>query len=136
LHTKDPEQLKRKVAEWSEKNNPFRQFLNRLADKWFLLVITMLLKTPRHRCRFSEFKKAIPGISQRMLTSTLRNLEQDGLVTRHYYAEIPPRVEYELTPLGQSLRAPIRLLFRWLKENWPACREFRKKHGMADNADK
>jgi DNA-binding HxlR family transcriptional regulator len=127
MSVENDEQLKRKIAEWSQKENPFRQFLSRIADKWSLLVIMVLLKKPGYRCRFSELKRDIPGISQRMLTSTLRNLEEDGLLTRHCYPEIPPRVEYELTPLGQSLRVPIKALFGWLRENWPAAQKFRER---------
>jgi len=122
----DSENLKKKMAIWNEKDNPFRQFLSRIADKWSLLVITVLSKKPKHRCRFSELKRDIPGISQRMLTKTLRNLEQDGLVTRHFYPEIPPRVEYELTALGKSLKVIIKNLFNWLRENWPAAQKFRE----------
>jgi len=122
------EELKEKVARWSEKDNPFRQFLSRIADKWSLLVVIVLSRKPGHRCRFSELRRDIPGISQRMLTTTLRNLEQDGLVTRHFFAEIPPRVEYELTPLGESLKKAVKGLFDWLGENWPAAQKFREKH--------
>jgi len=129
----DPEQFKRKMAVWTEKDNPFRQFLNRIADKWSLLVIVVLSKKPDYRCRFMELKRDIPGISQRMLTSTLRSLEQDGLVSRHFYPEIPPRVEYELTSLGKSLKTPVKSLFDWLKTNWPAAQEFREK---LENKDK
>lgn len=124
-----------RIASWNDVDNPFRQFLSRIADKWSLLVVSALARKPGYRCRFSEIKRDIPGISQRMLTVTLRNLEQDGLVTRHYYPEIPPRVEYELTELGMSLRAPIKGLFDWLEKNWPAARRFREKRGGKDIAE-
>src|SRR5712692_11439491 len=78
-----------------------REVLDRVGDKWSLLVIVMLEQRPTPRARFSELKRSIPGISQRMLTATLRRLERDGLLTRHIYAEVPPRVEYALTPLGK-----------------------------------
>jgi DNA-binding HxlR family transcriptional regulator len=123
-----PEQIRTKIKTWNKQDNPFRQFLSRIADKWSLLIMMVLLKIPGQRCRFSELKKYIPGISQRMLTVTLRNLAQDGLITRHVYAEVPPRVEYELTGLGKSLRAPIKSLFNWLRINWPAAQRFRKMH--------
>jgi len=84
----------------------FRSFLDRVADKWSLLLISTLEQAPHQRARFSDLKRSIPGISQRMLTLTLRNLERDGLLTRHYFPEIPPRVEYELTTLGRGLRIP------------------------------
>jgi DNA-binding HxlR family transcriptional regulator len=76
--------------------------LDRVGDKWSLLVIAMLEQRPTARARFSELKRSIPGISQRMLTATLRSLERDGLLTRHVYAEVPPRVECALTPPGSS----------------------------------
>jgi DNA-binding HxlR family transcriptional regulator len=122
------ERLKNKIARMSDVDNPFRQFLSRIADKWSLLVIVVLLNKPNNRCRFSEIKKSIPGISQRMLTTTLRHLEGDGIVTRHVYPEIPPRVEYQLTALGKSLRTPIKALFDWLLVNWPSAQKFRKKY--------
>lgn len=132
MSNEGPEGLKKKIAIWTETDNPFRQFLSRIADKWSLLVILVLLSKPQSRCRFSELKREITGISQRMLTTTLRNLEADGLVTRHVYPEIPPRVEYELTELGKSIKAPLKSLFGWLKQNWPAAKKFRRKHGYND----
>ena len=95
----------------------FREVLDRVGDKWSLLVIAMLEQRPTARARFSELKRSIPGISQRMLTATLRSLERDGLLTRHVYAEVPPRVEYALTPLGETLIAPIGALRAWSEAN-------------------
>ena len=86
----------------------FREVLDRVGDKWSLLVIAMLEQRPTARARFSELKRSIPGISQRMLTATLRSLERDGLLSRHVYAEVPPRVEYALTPLGKQFMQPVR----------------------------
>jgi DNA-binding HxlR family transcriptional regulator len=100
--------------------------MDRVADKWSLLLITILEQSPKDRLRFSELKNTIPGISQRMLTITLRNLERDGVLSRHFYPEIPPRVEYELTPLGKSLMVPIRELVGWIKENWDDIQQARK----------
>src|SRR5271154_6933443 len=91
----------------------FKSLLDRVGDKWSLLLIAMLEQAPGQRSRFSELKRAIPGISQRMLTTTLRNLERDGMLSRHFFPEIPPRVEYELTPLGKGLMAPLRGFFNW-----------------------
>src|SRR4029077_5818139 len=79
----------------------FREMLGRVGDKWSLLVIAMLDERPTQRARFSELKRSMPGSAQRMLTATLRSLERDGVLTREIYAEVPPRVEYELTPLGK-----------------------------------
>ena len=84
--------------------------LNRVGDKWSMLVVMLLADGPK---RFMELKRAIDGISQRMLTLTLRNLERDGLVTRHVTPTIPPRVDYELTALGLSLREPVQALGAW-----------------------
>lgn len=84
--------------------------LARVGDKWSVLIIMMLIDAPR---RFNEIKRMVGGISQRMLTLTLRGLERDGLVTRTVYPTIPPRVEYALTPLGRSLSKPVAGLGEW-----------------------
>ena len=91
-------------------NCPTRQVLDRIADKWTALIIGLL---EERTLRFSELKHSIGGISQKMLTQTLRSLERDGLVTRTIYAEVPPRVEYALTPLGKTLCAPIKAIRQW-----------------------
>ena len=105
----------------------FREVLDRVGDKWSLLVIAMLEQRPTARARFSELKRSIPGISQRMLTATLRSLERDGLLTRHVYAEGPPRVEYALTPLGEQFMQPVRGLVTWLQTHWSTIRAAREK---------
>ncbi|PJJ73080.1 DNA-binding HxlR family transcriptional regulator [Diaminobutyricimonas aerilata] len=87
-----------------------RQILDRIADKWSLLVIALL---DTRSLRFSELKRAIDGVSQRMLTVTLRQLERDGLVSRTVHPVVPPRVEYALTPLGSSLHETIQSLVAW-----------------------
>ncbi|MEV0225842.1 helix-turn-helix domain-containing protein [Streptomyces sp. NPDC050704] len=87
-----------------------RQILDRVADKWSLLVIALL---DNRRLRFTELRREIDGVSQRMLTVTLRQLERDGLVKRTVHPVVPPRVEYELTPLGGTLHATIRSLVTW-----------------------
>lgn len=91
-----------------------RQILDRIADKWSLLVIALL---DRRTLRFSELRRAIDGISQRMLTVTLRQLERDGLVRRTVYPVVPPRVDYELTPLGVTLHDTIQALVTWTEEH-------------------
>ena len=103
----------------------FREMLDRVGDKWSLLVIAMLEQSPTQRARFSELKRRIPGISQRMLTATLRSLERDGLLTREVFAEVPPRVEYELTTLGKKFMQPVRALVTWLQANWSTIRSAR-----------
>ena len=84
--------------------------LNRVGDKWSMLIVMILSSGPK---RFSELKREIDGISQRMLTLSLRGLERDGLVTRTVTPSIPPRVDYELTDLGASLREPVKALGDW-----------------------
>ena len=105
----------------------FREMLSRIGDKWSLLVILILESMPERRARFSDLKRQIPGISQRMLTATVRNLERDGMLTRHVYAEVPPRVEYQLTALGRGLMDPVRGLVVWLQSNWPTIRGARTR---------
>ena len=89
---------------------PTRQIVSRLGEKWTLLVLYALDAEP---VRFRELQRRVEGISQRLLTQTLRNLERDGLVHRHAYAEVPLRVEYRLTPLGQSLDTAIAQIRHW-----------------------
>lgn len=88
--------------------------LSRVGEKWSVLIIMKLKDGP---LRFNELKRVVGGISQRMLTLTLRGLERDGLVTRSVYPTVPPRVEYELTPLGQSLSEPVAALGSWALEH-------------------
>ena len=90
--------------------------LARVGDKWSVFVIMMLIDGP---LRFNELKRMIGGISQRMLTLTLRGLERDGLVTRTVFPTIPPRVDYELTDLGRGLAEPVKALGNWAFEHLP-----------------
>ncbi|MET9682130.1 winged helix-turn-helix transcriptional regulator [Streptomyces coeruleorubidus] len=91
-----------------------RQILDRIADKWSLLVIALL---ENRRLRFTELRREIDGVSQRMLTVTLRSLERDGLVKRTVHPVVPPRVEYELTSLGRTLHATIQSLVTWTERH-------------------
>src|ERR1700677_4688706 len=100
-----------------------RELLCKVGDKWSIFILLTLEKLPGYRARFSELERAIPGISQRMLTLTLRNLERDGLVLRELFPEVPPRVEYEITDLGTSLLGPTQGLVDWAKANWEQVRE-------------
>jgi DNA-binding HxlR family transcriptional regulator len=93
---------------------PSRTSLARIANKWTAMVVIVLAGG---RMRFGDLRTAVDGISGKVLTETLRDLERDGLVARHVYAEMPPRVEYELTPLGHTLREPLRALGRWAEEH-------------------
>jgi len=90
------------------------QVLSRVGDKWSILIIMFLTDGPQ---RFSQIKRSVDGISQRMLTLCLRGLERDGLVKRTVYEVVPAHVEYELTPLGHSLTMPVAGLGRWAMEN-------------------
>lgn len=87
-----------------------RPILARIGDKWSVMIVMALRAGPR---RFNEIKRAVGTISQRMLTLTLRGMERDGLVTRRVFPTTPPRVEYELTALGHSLRTPVEALGQW-----------------------
>ncbi|MFD8500672.1 winged helix-turn-helix transcriptional regulator [Amycolatopsis sp. NPDC059657] len=93
---------------------PSRTSLARIANKWTAMVVSAL---DGGRLRFSDLRSAVDGISGKVLTETLRELERDGLVSRTAYAEVPPRVEYELTPLGRTLRTPLQALNRWAEEH-------------------
>ena len=93
---------------------PSRRLLDRIGDRWTVLLITTLEDGP---CRFSELLRTVDGISQKMLTQTLRSLEADGLVLRTVHPEIPPRVEYELTDLGRSLLEPLGALIGWATDH-------------------
>ena len=97
-----------------------RKILDRIADKWSLYIVAVLANGPR---RFNELKRGIDGISQRMLTLTLRGLERDGLLTRTMYPTIPPRVDYELTDMGKTLLHPVMALVNWANDNQVAIAE-------------
>jgi DNA-binding HxlR family transcriptional regulator len=90
---------------------PSRDLLDRIGDKWTVLVLGELGK--HGACRFTELRKRLSGVSEKMLTQTLRALERDGLVDRTVYPAVPVRVEYALTPLGQTLREPLKMLTEW-----------------------
>ncbi|KKC37991.1 HxlR family transcriptional regulator [Devosia epidermidihirudinis] len=90
------------------------EILDRVGDKWTVLVVWVLSEGPM---RFNAVQRSIPGLSHRMLTLTLRGLERDGLVKRRIYPTSPPKVEYELTAFGQSLRDPLSVLASWAMDN-------------------
>jgi DNA-binding HxlR family transcriptional regulator len=103
--------------------------LGHIGDKWTIMTITMLLNGPK---RFNELRRLIGGISQQMLTRTLRALERDGLVSRRVYPTIPPQVEYSLTNLGLSLAEPLTQLTKWVIQNMPEIE--RNRLDMANGA--
>ena len=114
----------------SEGCRAVHSILARVGDKWSILIIVLLHDGAK---RFNEIKRLVNGISQRMLTLTLRGLERDGLVTRTQYPTIPPRVDYELTRLGHSLWEAVEPLGRWananVKQISKAQAEFERKRG-------
>ncbi|MCD8566710.1 MAG: helix-turn-helix transcriptional regulator [Alphaproteobacteria bacterium] len=93
-----------------------RRILSRIGDKWSVLVVIILAEGSH---RFSEIRRSIEGISQRMLTLTLRELERDGLITRTVEPCVPPKVHYALTPLGQTLLGPVSALTQWAQAHQP-----------------
>lgn len=110
----------------SEESTAVRDFLGKIGDRWSVLVIVMLAKTPQNRARFSELQRMVDGISQRMLTTTLRNLERDGFLSREVFPEVPPRVEYELTDIGLTLLGPMQHLVDWVGLNWKLIKQARE----------
>ena len=112
---------------------PVRDVLDRIGDKWSLLSILHLGSV--ESLRFNEMRKRIAGVSQRMLTVTLRALETDGLVTRTVYAEVPPRVEYRLTELGQSLLGAVIELGNWAAAQAPAIARARERAAIAAHSE-
>jgi DNA-binding HxlR family transcriptional regulator len=104
---------------------PFvREILSRIGDKWTVLTVGTLATGP---LRYSELLTRVPGISQRMLTVTVKQLQRDGLVTRTAYPEVPPRVEYALTPLGESLLSIVLGLAHWASEHRDEIRDNRER---------
>ncbi|MER6947283.1 helix-turn-helix domain-containing protein [Nonomuraea sp. NPDC000554] len=95
-------------------NCPTRLVLDRIGDKWSVLVLLALIDGPM---RFTVLRGRMGGVTPKVLTQTLRAMEQDGLLTREVFAEVPPRVEYELTALGRSLHEPVSVVARWAEEN-------------------
>ena len=108
------------------------EILSRVGDKWSVQVVVQLGTGPK---RFNELRRIVDGISQRMLTLTLRGLERDGLVTRTVYHTIPPRVDYQLTGLGCSLLKTVRGLGQWAIQNRDEILEARRRFDDADAAE-
>jgi DNA-binding HxlR family transcriptional regulator len=106
------------------------EVLARVGDKWTVLVVTYLGEGPM---RFNELRRSISGISQRMLTLTLRGLERDGFVTRTVFPTIPPRVDYELTGLGRDLLKPVTALSNWARDNQDRIKKAREKFDGKSN---
>jgi DNA-binding HxlR family transcriptional regulator len=133
MHHASPEQMMDAVEEWRTmaarpdgvlEDCPVRGALDKLGDKWSMLIVLTL---SGGRLRFNELRRRIPDISQKMLTQTLRELQRDGLVTRHVHPTVPPSVEYELNPLGQSLLEPFGHLVVWAEANSAAIARARSQ---------
>jgi DNA-binding HxlR family transcriptional regulator len=106
-----------------------REVLGRIGDKWSLYVISLLGEETR---RFSDLKRGVDGISQRMLTVTLRGLERDGIVSRKVYPVVPPRVEYTLTPMGRTLLDTVSTLVAWADEHVAAIEQARAAYDTGE----
>jgi DNA-binding HxlR family transcriptional regulator len=116
------------VAEWrgmTEAQCPTREVLDRIGDRWTVLTVGALGQGP---LRFNQIERSVAGISQKMLTQTLRGLERDGLVLRTVYPEVPPRVVYELTSEGRTLLAPLAALQAWATGHIGGVLEARQKY--------
>lgn len=117
------------VEKWNEAASfsatgtcPVRHVLDKIGDKWSMLIVMYLAAEPK---RFNQLHREIPDISQKMLTQTLRDLQRDGLVSRHVFDTKPPSVEYRLTPLGHSLIVPFGHLIDWANQSIPRIVEAR-----------
>jgi DNA-binding HxlR family transcriptional regulator len=124
--------MKREIlrkCESDRDNCPVKDVLNRVGDKWSMLTVIML--SDHQTLRFNELHQLIAGISQKMLTVTLKTLEADGLVSRKMYAQIPPKVEYTLTELGCSLVPPLMQLYDWANAHMPEIKASREQYQKA-----
>jgi len=111
---------------------PSNGICGRLGDKWTVQVLWRLSLASGKKLRFSALKKEIDGVTQRMLTLALRNLERDGLVARHYFPEVPPRVEYELTEMGSGMLRALEGINSWLMDNLSRIEENRRVYDDAE----
>jgi len=122
----------RATAHLPDQCDAIGSILSRVGDKWTVLIVMTLADGPK---RFNALKRAIGGVSQRMLTLTLRGLERDGMVTRTVFPTIPPRVDYELTELGHSLRVPVEALGQWAFAHLPVVARARADFDQRQAAD-
>lgn len=111
---------------------PVRNVLDRIGDKWTSLLLVALAAKPR---RFSELHRAVPDISKRMLTQSLRDLQRDGLITRHVFPTKPPSVEYRLSPLGLSAMAPLASLIDWAERSFAEIKASRVAFDAGDTSE-
>ncbi|WP_123026521.1 winged helix-turn-helix transcriptional regulator [Mycolicibacterium stellerae] len=118
------------AMEFNESDCLIRNVLDRLGDKWTMLIVIALNASP---ARFSKLQREIPDISKRMLSQTLRGLERDGLITRHVFATAPPQVEYRLAPLGRSILDPLAQLVLWAEIQQDEIRRARESYDDSVN---
>lgn len=121
----------RKVDAEAVENCPVRGILDKIGSKWSVLLITTLAERPH---RFGELRRAVSDISQRMLTQTLRELQRDGLISRHVHPTTPPTVEYRLTPIGETLLEPLSSLLVWAETHSDAICAARQAYGQVPEA--
>ncbi|MEU3660360.1 helix-turn-helix domain-containing protein [Streptomyces sp. NPDC032940] len=108
---------------------PHRELLDQILDKWSLSVLNELCE---HPCRFNELRRAIPHVTQKSLTATLRRLERNGVIERHVVSTRPVAVMYRITPLGKTLRSPIDVLLAWASQNMPAIERARENYDESE----
>lgn len=108
--------------------HPHREFLDQVLDKWSLSVLNELCKRP---CRFNDLRRAIPAVTQKSLTATLRRLERNGIVERVLLSSRPVAVEYRITPLGKTMRQPIEVLLEWAATHMPEVERARRAFDLA-----
>lgn len=125
--------IKKQVTDPVFPQCPIRNVLARIGDRWSLLIL-LALQDSHRQIRFKDLCQAIPDVSQKMLASTLKELEADGLVSRTAYSEIPPRVEYALTERGESLMPLLNQLVNWSVENMSGIMTSRKRYADNNNA--
>ncbi|MEV5518483.1 helix-turn-helix domain-containing protein [Streptomyces flaveolus] len=110
---------------------PHRELLDQILDKWSLSVLNELCERP---CRFNELRRAVPRVTQKSLTATLRRLERNGVIEREVVSTRPVAVRYRITPLGKTLRHPIDVLLAWASQNMPAIERARDNFDERDEA--
>ncbi|MFE0476002.1 winged helix-turn-helix transcriptional regulator [Streptomyces sp. NPDC058947] len=108
--------------------HPHREFLDQVLDKWSLSVLNELCERP---CRFNDLRRAIPAVTQKSLTATLRRLERNGIVERVLLSSRPVAVEYRITPLGKTMRQPIEVLLEWAAAHMPEVERARRAFDLA-----
>jgi DNA-binding HxlR family transcriptional regulator len=115
---------------------PTRWLLDRVGGKWISMVVKVLAEESTGEVRFAELRRRAPGISQKMLSQTLRTLQRDGLVTRRVEPTVPPRVHYALTPLGRSLESRLAILREWAEVNMRAVDDAREAFDASESGDR